>query len=204
MTQTQTVRRGPKPNPRTRADLLRAGVEMIHSGGFNATGVKDIVAGAGVPKGSFYNHFTSKDAFGAEVADTYFGESLESMRAILQDGQTPPLERLRGYYEDRASRLAAGGYARGCLLGNLTLETADHSDLIREHVAEHFATWAGLFEECVAEGQRDGSISSQMPARTLAQFLLNSWEGALLRARSERNGGPLQEFIEVVFGSVLA
>jgi len=157
---------------------------MIHGGGFAATGIKDIVAGAGVPKGLFYNHFASKEAFGAEVANAYFEESLTSMRAIVQDAQTAPLDRLRRYFDDRASRLRANGYSRGCLLGNLTLEPADHSDLIRERTAAHFDTWAKL-------------------SRTPGQFLLSSWEGALLRARSEKSDRPLREFVEVAFGAVL-
>lgn len=203
MTQTQAARRGPKPNPRTRHDLLQAGVGMIHSGGFNATGVKDIVASAGVPKGSFYNHFTSKEAFGAEVADTYFAGGLTSMREILQDPKVAPLERLRRYFDDRAARLRTNDYARGCLLGNLTLETADHSDRIRERTAAHFETWSSLFRDCIEQAKLDGDITSTLPADTLAQFLLNSWEGALLRARSERDERPLKEFIDVVFGTLL-
>lgn len=204
MTETQALRRGPKPNTRTRGELLRAGMQLIHQGGFNATGVKDIVAGAGVPKGSFYNHFASKEAFGAEVADAYFGASLTSLQAILQDEQAAPLQRLRNYFEDRAERLSASGYVQGCLLGNLTLETADHSDLIRERVAAHFATWAGLFEACIAQAQQDCAITNSLPAHTLAQFLLNTWEGALLRARSEKDDAPLRDFIDVIFSAVLA
>lgn len=203
MTQTQAVRRGPKPNPRTRGDLLRAGVEMMHEGGFNATGIKDIVASAAVPKGSFYNHFASKEAFGAEVVDAYFEESLASMRAILQDEEAAPLDRLRHYFKNRATRFRDSGYVRGCLLGNMTLETADHSEVIREKVTAHFATWAGLFEDCITQAQEDGSISGSFPANTLAQFLLNSWEGALLRSRSEKADAPLREFTEMVFGRLL-
>lgn len=203
MTQTQGTRRGPKPNPHTRQDLLRAGVDMFHSGGFNATGIKDIVAEAGVPKGSFYNHFASKEAFGAEVADTYFDSNLTSMRALLQDSQVAPLERLRRYFEDRSARARETNFARGCLLGNLTAETADHSDLIRERTATHFATWSSLFRDCIDQAKSDGAITTSVPTETLAQFLLNSWEGALLRARSEKSAQPLRDFVDTVFGVVL-
>lgn len=204
MTQAQAVRRGPKPNPHTRTRLLSAGVDMIHAGGFAATGVKDIVVAAGVPKGSFYNHFASKEAFAAEVVDAYFAVNAQSMRRILQDTRTAPVDRLRSYFADRTDRMRASGYTRGCLLGNLTLEMADHSELVRERVAEHFATWSGLFEDCIAQAHEDGDITGSLPPSLLADFLLNSWEGALLRARSENDDAPLREFVEVVFGSMLA
>lgn len=172
---------------------------MFHSGGFHASGIKDVVARAGVPKGSFYNHFASKEAFGAEVADAYFDSSLTSMRAILQDPQIAPLERLRRYFEDRSVRAREGDFARGCLLGNLTVESADHSELIRERTATHFATWSSLFQECIEQAKSDGTITTSLPAETLAQFLLNSWEGALLRARSEKSEQPLRDFIDTIF-----
>ncbi len=204
MTHVPTVRRGPKPNPHTRANLLRAGVKMIHDTGFNAAGIKDIVLNANVPKGSFYNYFASKEEFGAQVVDAYFEESLVGLRAILRDPQSAPVTRLRRYFSERAAGLDASGHTHGCLLGNLTLEVADHSNLIRERIARHFATWSGLFEDCIAEAQRDGSITNPLGTRTLAEFLLNSWEGAILRARAEKSRAPMDEFIQVTFEAILA
>ena len=74
--QYRQARRGPKPNPNTRENLIRVGVGMLHESGYAATGIKEIVDAAGVPKGSFYNHFESKEAFGKEVVDFYFGNGL--------------------------------------------------------------------------------------------------------------------------------
>jgi len=89
------------------------------------------------------------------------------------------------------------------MLGNLSLEIADQSASIRDRLAVHFRTWSGLFAECIAEAQTIGAISNQLPAALLAQFLLNSWEGALLRMRVEKSDVPLKEFTEVIFGSLL-
>lgn len=197
------ARRGPKPNPHTRANLLRAGMRMLHEGGYAATGVKEIVDAAQVPKGSFYNHFDSKEAFGAEVADFYFDSSLDELRAELVDADLPPLERLRGYFEARIRRFRESGYLRGCLLGNLSLEVADHSELIRGRLSANFATWSALFEECIAQGQADGTIASTLPAPDLARFVLNAWEGAMLRMRAEHSDAPLEDFLLVVFEHVL-
>jgi TetR/AcrR family transcriptional regulator, transcriptional repressor for nem operon len=195
--------RGPKPNPDTRNNLIRVGVRMFHETGYTATGIKDIVDAAEVPKGSFYNHFESKEAFGKEVVDFYFGSGLAALRELLGNSSIPPLERLRTFFETRTRGFRANGYTRGCMMGNLSLEIADHSASIRGQLAVNFRTWSGLFEACIAEAQNTGAMSNRLPAPLLAQFLLNSWEGALLRMRVEKSDFPLKEFIEVVLGSLL-
>jgi len=88
-------------------------------------------------------------------------------------------------------------------MGNLSAEIADHSATIRGQLAVHFKTWSGLFEGCVAEAQKAGEIANRLPASLLAQFLLNSWEGALLRMRVEKSDAPLKDFMQVVFQSIL-
>lgn len=176
---------------------------MLHEAGYAATGIKEIVDAAEVPKGSFYNHFESKEAFVKEVVDFYFGRGLVELRALFENKDVPPLARLRTYFDQRLQSFQATGYVRGCLMGNLSLEVADHSELIRDSLATHFRTWSGLFEVCIAEAQKSGAISNRLPASLLAQFILNSWEGALLRMRADKSDAPLKEFVEVVFSSLL-
>lgn len=197
------ARRGPKPNLQTRTNLLRAGMKMLHSGGYTGTGIKEIVDAVAVPKGSFYNYFATKEVFGQEVIDAYFERGLPSLTELLSDPEVPPLERLRTYFQTRISGFQTHGYVKGCMLGNLSLEVSDQSPAMRERLAAHFRTWAGLLEQCIAQAQESGAIKNQMPAAMLAQFLLNSWEGALLRMRVEKNDAPLKDFAEVVFGSLL-
>jgi len=167
---------------------------MIHAEGYAATGIQGIVESVDVPKGSFYNHFASKEAFGAEVIDAYFDRGQEKLRAFLCNADMAPLQRLEAYFDDRIKALRAAGFVRGCLLGNFSAEVADHSALMREHLVVHFAAWGNFFADCIAE----------FPADLLARFVLNSWEGALLRMRAERSAAPLIEFKEIVFGKLLA
>lgn len=197
------ARRGPKPKPNTRDNLIKVGVEMLHGAGYTATGIKEIVAAADVPKGSFYTYFDSKEAFGKEVIDVYFDMGIGPLRQRLTDPEVPPLERLRSYFVERTNRFRETGYVRGCMLGNFSLEVADQSAEIRERLAAHFKTWGELLAQCIAEAQSTGAVRSNMPADLLAQFLLNSWEGALLRMRAEKSDVPLMQFTEVVFGHLL-
>jgi TetR/AcrR family transcriptional repressor of nem operon len=177
---------------------------MIHADGFSATGIQSIVEAADVPKGSFYNHFASKEAFGADVIDAYSGRGQDKLRDFLCNAAVAPRARLEAYFDDRIEAFRASGYVRGCLLGNFSAETADHSALIREHLLAHFDAWSRLLEQCIAEAQGQGAIGNQMPAALLSRFVLNSWEGALLRMRVEKNDAPLIEFKEIVFGQLLA
>ena len=196
-------RRGPKPNPDTPRNLLRSGVRLLHAGGYSATGIQDIVAAAEGPKGSFYNHFPSKEAFGVAAVDLYFGEALPTLKAELGDTRVPPLDRLRAYFRSRTQRLKRAGFARGCMLGNLSLEVADHSPAIRVRLSAHFETWSRLFESCIAEAQATGAVVNPLPAALLANHLLDGWEGALLRMRVERSTEPLERFQTVTFRALL-
>jgi TetR/AcrR family transcriptional repressor of nem operon len=196
-------RRGPKPKSDTRDNLVRAGARLLHQTGYAATGVKDIVDAAQVPKGSFYNHFDSKEAFGAEVVDFYFGRGLPDLRTALTDSTVPPLARLKTFFEQRVQRFESGGHLRGCMMGNLSLEVADHSAIIRERLALHFQTWGQLFEGCIAEAQASGALRNPLSPAVLAHYLLDSWEGALVRMRVDKSGAPLQRFLEVTFTSLL-
>jgi TetR/AcrR family transcriptional repressor of nem operon len=197
------AKRGPKPKPDTHNNLVQAGLRLLHAEGYAATGIQSIVESVNVPKGSFYNHFASKEAFGAEVMDAYFDRNEGKLRAILGNADVAPLVRLEAYFDDRIEALKAAGFAKGCLLGNFSAEVADHSALVRERLASHFAAWGHFFEICIAEAQDQGAVSDRLPAALLGRFVLNSWEGALLRMRAEKSEAPLVEFKQVVFGKLL-
>src|SRR5216683_4868591 len=117
-----------KPNVRER--LLDAGVETFHRRGFNGCGVQEITEAAGVPKGSFYNHFASKEALGAAVLDRYWQQRADTTLRVLEDGDVRPTERLRRYFAAMAGNMAKRGYTGGCLIGNLGAELSDQSDLV--------------------------------------------------------------------------
>ncbi len=200
----QGTKRGPKPKPDTRKNLVQAGLRLFHAEGYAATGIQHIVESVDVPKGSFYNHFASKEAFAAEVIDAYFERSEERLRAFLRDPEIAPLARLEAYFDDRIKAIKAAGFIKGCLRGNFSAEAADHSELMRERLVKHFATWSRFFETCIAEAQQQGTIGDRFPAAVLGRFVLNSWEGALLRMRADKTATPLLEFRKILFGQILA
>ncbi len=184
-----------------REEILTAGLETLHLKGFNATSVQDITDAAGAPKGSFYNHFASKDDLGAAVVDQYVARAA-TRRAILRDTSAPPLMRLRRYFE---AMIAAARFpdVPGCLLGNFGLELSNQSPAIRERVSAAFADWTQVLASVIAEAQRMGALPGDSEPEALAAFLIDAWEGAVLRAKIEKNRGPLDAFYAMAFSKVL-
>jgi TetR/AcrR family transcriptional repressor of nem operon len=185
-----------------REQIVEAGLKTLLHKGFNACGVRDITEAAGVPTGSFYNHFASKEALGAEIVERYARES--PRRKDLRDKALPPLERLRRHFAGLNQMYADLDYGRGCLLGNFSAELADHSPLIRERLAALSASWTKDIEDAVRDAQADGSASTKSNPADLAAFLLDAYEGALLRARVEKSGAPLDRFMTITFARLLA
>jgi len=190
------------PKPNTRDQIFDAALKLLLERGFNASSVQDITVEAGVPKGSFYNHFESKEALAAEIVSDYASRR-STLREILADDSLPALERLRGYFAALNQRLVDRGFQHGCMIGNMTAELSEQSPVIREQLLRIYGNWSTALEYAIAAGQQDGSIPSQLSPKTLAGFLLNAWEGATLRVRVERSPDAFNQFMEVVFNKVL-
>lgn len=185
-----------------REKLLTAGLEALHKRGFNGTGVQDITDAAKVPKGSFYNHFESKDALGVEVVERYAANGA-GRREPLMEGSGPPLTRLRTYFKALNQLGPATGFSRGCLLGNFGTELSAQSPAIRAALEAAFDDWTKAIAQVIAEAQKAGDVSRDIPAETLANFLLNAWEGAVMRSKVEKDPAALDAFLSVTFNKIL-
>jgi TetR/AcrR family transcriptional repressor of nem operon len=184
--------------PGKKAELVEAGLDLLHRRGFSATSVADIAEAAGAPKGSFYNHFESKDDFGSAVLERYFAEVRAALEETLQGGRKPALARLRDYFVRLRKYVGRDDYARGCLIGNISAEVSAVSEETREQLSRLIRDWTGGLAACLEEGQRDGSVRGDLAADDLAVLLLDAWQGALLRAKVERKPAALSNFIEVL------
>ncbi|MET7711413.1 TetR family transcriptional regulator C-terminal domain-containing protein [Streptomyces sp. NPDC005407] len=184
-----------------REEIVEAAVEQFHARGFNAAGVKDITNSAGVPKGSFYNHFESKEAL-AVVALERYGESRRLRE--LTEPSVDPLLRLRQHFEFLRDENTTRDFTRGCLIGGFGTEMADHSDMIREAVRLSLESWAQALAAPIAQAQEAGQVTATTDAKTLARFILNAWEGTLISARSEHSEDSYEVFFDTVFGTLLA
>lgn len=190
------------PKPNVKEQLVATSLSLLHSRGFNATSVQDITAAAGVPKGSFYNHFASKEALGLEVLQRY-AEKAGQLGAALHDMSLPPLDRIKQYFHDYIESNVATDFNCGCLLGNFSTELSNQVPAIRAEMRVAFGKSAGALADAIAAGQRDGSIASAYPAAELADFVVDAWQGAVLRSKVEHSRAPLDRFASVVLRRIL-
>jgi TetR/AcrR family transcriptional repressor of nem operon len=171
--------------------------------GYIGAGIRDISAAAAAPHGSFTNHFRSKEEFACEVLNRYFDDLKKLVAEKLGDRERSPRERLRQYLDAITEILERDGFRRGCLIGDFSLEAAPQSEMIRTRLTEIFREWRAPFAACIAEGQAANEIVSTFSPDELADFLLSSWEGAILRMKVERNPEPLERFKRIAFSTVL-
>ena len=188
--------------PSLRERILEAGLKVMFQQGYIGSGVRDIVAAANAPQGSFTNHFRSKEMFAAEVLEHYFRTVKGLVAEALEDKSLTPRERLRRYLDIITRCLSADDFMRGCLIGDFSLEAAPYSEMLRKRLAAIFVEWRAPFAACIAEAQAAGDIASTFPADELAEFLLASWEGAILRMKVERDAAPLERFKTIAFATV--
>ena len=181
----------------SRDGLLEQGLLSFIAQGFHGTGIKEIVGEVGVPKGSFYNYFESKDDFGAQVIELYAGRFHAQLDEVIQaDGD--PLEKLRAHFASEVERLERDG--SGCLLGNLGAEIGATNARLRAALARGMAGSRHRFARIISEAQRRGRIRTDVTAEHLAGILLATWQGALIRMQTEASIEPLEECCELLLG----
>jgi TetR/AcrR family transcriptional regulator, transcriptional repressor for nem operon len=188
--------------PSLREDILNAGLKVMFRSGYQGATVRDICEAAGAPQGSFTNHFRSKEAFAQEVLDRYFANLQRSVSKALDDKSLSPRQRLKRYLDIISDVLAGAKWNRGCLIGDFSLETTSQSKLLRQRLEAIFQEWRAPFASCIAEAQTIGEIDSTFDPMDLAEFLLASWEGAILRMKVERSPAALERFKNIAFQTV--
>ncbi len=188
---------------KTKTTLLEAGKKVFLEKGYNNAGIESILQAAGVPKGSFYYYFESKEDFGLQVIN-HFAEVYQlNIERFFDDQTLSPLDRLRAYFESICERLESQQCRNGCLVGNLSQEMAAQSEVFRARLEEIFQGWVNRYAAVLDQAQRVGEIPPHLDVHELAEFWLNSWQGAVLRAKATRSTGPLRTFLNIMFGYIL-
>jgi TetR/AcrR family transcriptional repressor of nem operon len=187
----------------TKNALLEAGRRVFLEKGYNNAGIDAILGEAGVPKGSFYYYFPSKEEFGLQVLNRFAARHEADLDRFLGDTGLRPVERLRRLVGATIERLESQQCRNGCLIGNLSQEMADQSEAFRVRLEVVFRGWSARYAACLKEAQDAGEIAAGLDVNELAEFLLASWQGAILRAKTMRSTAPLRTFLNLIFGFVL-
>ena len=187
----------------TKTQLLDAGIEIMLEKGYNNTGIMEVLHSTGVPKGSFYYYFDSKEDFGLQIINHFDVNYQAKLNASLGDATKTPLERLVAYCDNTIEMLEQNACRKGCLIGNLSQEMADQSEVFRHRLQEIMLDWRSKFADCIQQAQKAGEISSEFDADSLAEFFQAGWSGAVMRAKTMKSLEPLHTFRKILFKSVL-
>jgi len=178
----------------TRCLLIEAGAKVMLSKGYNNTGIQEIVKLVGVPKGSFYHYFESKEAFALAVIEKFDQAHRSKLTKSLGDKSRSSLDRLTHYFQAGADELTNSPCRGGCLIGTLSQEMSGQSELLREKLALVMDGWKAEFAACLKEGQEKGEIRRDLCPNQLAELVLSGFEGAVLRSKATNSPAPLQSF----------
>lgn len=185
----------------TKQRLIAAGLRLMLERGYNAVGVQQLLTETGVPKGSFYHHFESKEDFALQVIDAYAREAHLLLEATLADRRQPPLRRVRAFFEGIRAAYEAEGYL-GCFLGALGQELSGASEVFRRKIEGCLADIAARLAVCLEEARVAGDLPVATDTRRMADVLVDAWEGAALRTRLVRTGQPLDAVLDFYFAAV--
>lgn len=184
-----------RENQDTKAELIRSGLAHLTEFGFTASGLDQILKKVGVPKGSFYHYFASKEAFGRAVIDAYAAYFIKKLEVCLLDTTYPPLIRIANFVDDAKQGMARYQFKRGCLIGNLGQEVDMLPESYRQTLVDIFNSWQQRMAACLKEAQQQGDIAANADCDAIAEYFWVSWEGAVSRAKLVQNASPLDNYL---------
>jgi TetR/AcrR family transcriptional regulator, transcriptional repressor for nem operon len=179
------------PAVEVRQHILDTAMPILLGKGFSAVGLNEILAAAGVPKGSFYHYFGSKEAFGEALLTFYFSEYAERLEAQLVREPGTARERLMRYFEEWRAMQCADGPDGKCLAVKLGAEVSDLSEPMRAVLRRGTDEIIGRIAACIEEGLADGSLEGVRNASGTAGTLYELWLGATLMEKIRRDRSPL-------------
>ena len=179
--------------------LLDKGMALLWSKGYNATSVNDIVKEAGIPKGSFYFYFESKEDFAVKAIERYFTLMFTPAKDILQNKSVSPKQRLLDFHEYRHSVLKNEMDCKmGCMACNLGNEMAEHNEKIRTTILNKEQLVLSLITEVIQEAQDYGEIDNSMNAEDIAAFIEDAGKGAMVSMKEMKSSYPIDNLMNMI------
>lgn len=178
----------------TRTALISAGLREMLRGGYDSVGIAGVLSSTGVPKGSFYHYFDSKEAFGCAIIEAYRDKWRSARRSTFERADLSPLERLHAHFTDLEKDVGAQDELGGCLLGNLSQLMASRSDRLRNAVEAGFLEWQQDLVDVLRSARSAGELPPSSDPETLAALVIEAYEGAIVRAKAQASLTPLARF----------
>ena len=183
--------------------ILKAGARIVLEKGFCDTGPAEVLEAAQVPKGSFYFHFENKEDFGLQLVDT-FAETLKAgWKKMCGDEDLPHLERIRGLFRWQTELFRKNDFKGGCPIGNLSLEMGDRSPSFRKKLDRVFSELKKELAFQLDQAREKGEMAGPIDLEETADFILSSWQGALVQMKVAKSTVPHEIFDRMIFERLL-
>ncbi|WP_263264160.1 TetR/AcrR family transcriptional regulator [Pseudomonas sp. RIT-PI-S] len=183
-----------RENHATRAKLVAEGLKSMIINGYDGIGLNAILDAAGVPKGSFYYFFKSKEAFAAAVLEAYEAHYTGLRELLFRDAAASPLQRLEDYFEQARRMHLAEEPLGGCLYGVFGQTARARSPGFRQRLSAVFARWEAQIQAVLEEAQRVGEVDPAVDAQGAAAFLIEAYEGMLIRMKVDGDDKAFDRF----------
>jgi TetR/AcrR family transcriptional repressor of nem operon len=183
--------------------ILQEGADIIHLKGFHNTGINEILESAGVPKGSFYFYFKNKEDFGLQLIDYLSPHFSSQAQKHLVSPEKLYLKKMRSFFDEFEIYFEEQGCKMGCPIGNLALEMGDLNENFRKKLDEVMESMKRSVFDFLKGAQDNKEIPPDLNIMEVSDFIINSWEGALLRMKVRGDISPLQNFKKTVIESIL-
>lgn len=185
-------RLAPQEKADVRQSILETGQRIMAGKGYSAVGLNEILAGAGVPKGSFYHYFGSKDAFGEAMLAAYFEAYLADLDDTLSRPGLTMAQRLMTYWHQWQETQSFSDCQGKCLAVKLGAEVADLSEPMRSALKHGTSGIIGRLRAAIETGVAEGSLSVDGDPGRVAQSLYELWLGASVMAKIHRSTQPFE------------
>lgn len=187
----------------TRVALLEVGMDIMLEKGYSNTGIQEILSALNVPKGSFYHYFDSKENYAVEIIRHFDECYTTQLNGTIGNKELSPLKRLRTYANEARNKLNDQACRKGCLIGNLSQEMSDQSEVLRKELSIVLAKRLDLFAKCIEEGQKAGEIKTNHSALELADLFMSALSGAVMMAKTLKKIEPLDIFINIMIDDLI-
>jgi len=185
-------------------EILQKGMDLMWLKGYNGTSVKDIVDEAGIPKGSFYNYFDSKEEFVIEALNKFVNWGRSLAEPILTDTSLSPLNRLKKLFDYKIEMLVNDmQLKKGCFASNIAMELADVNDKLGKIVYDAFEEMKRMQVVCIQEAIDTGEISKDTNAKDMTDFIENVFRGAMIEMKASKSDRALRLSRKYIFDKLL-
>jgi TetR/AcrR family transcriptional repressor of nem operon len=185
-----------------RDKILANGLKVVLERGYVGASVRDIVEAAGVPQGSFSNHFTSKEGFALEILERYLAKVRVVVDETLRNDALAPLKRLRAYIDASIAIIRNHDTKNGCLFGTFTADCV-HSEILRKRLIDIYAELQEAVAYCLRAAVKAGELPKSFKVSEVANFVVSGLQGAALIAKAERDLAAAENFKRILFSTVL-